>query len=84
MPEILKNYDSFLNGTMEQNLQIVKKMHPKYSVEERKYLLNQITLRGGLFWSDRKNSIIAGKLSDGNRLDFKTFYKKLIITIKNN
>ena len=82
MSETLENFDSFIGGSLEQNLELVKMMHPKASADERRKELNQIILRGGLFWSKRKKSIIAGKLSDANRLNFQTFKKRLRLTLK--
>jgi hypothetical protein len=40
-------------------------------------LIANAMARNGVFWSDRKNTLVAGNLTSGNRLEFKEFFNRI-------
>jgi len=79
----LQNFDSFNGGTLKQYRQIAEIALTQLDAEPLKHEIDNMLIRGGVFWSDRKKALIAGKLQNGanQQLDFKTFLQRLKETV---
>lgn len=81
--ETLKQNDLFLNGTKEQYSQIVKLVLGKnYDKGLLQFMVENCLIRGGLFWSERIENVVPGKLQNGNQYSFKEYFTRLKNTLK--
>jgi hypothetical protein len=79
----LKQNDSFHGGNEKQYKQIATlAMGDDINKRMRDQLVSNCLIRGGLFWSERLQMIVPGKLnSGGQNLDFNQFFERLKTTI---
>jgi hypothetical protein len=82
--QVLKQNDCFIGGTEKQYKEIFKIVfyNTEFGLSVRKQNTNNAVIRGGVFWSERCNTVIAGSIS-GNKLTLKEFKERLINTIGN-
>ena len=76
--DTLKQNESYINGTLKEYSSILK--YSNYTDLMKPIIANDCLVRGGCFWSDSNNNIIAGKLVHGIKLDYKSFIKKAKLT----
>ena len=81
---MLQEFDCFIGGTKKQYTEIAHTALKHLDAEPLKSEIDNMLIRGGVFWSKRKNTLIAGKLKNNSKpLDFKTFLIKLKQTVNN-
>lgn len=71
--ETLDNYDMFTAGNKQQYKQIAKRAQ----IKDVELFAENCVIRGGCFFSKRKNAPVAGVLSNGKNIEFKEFINRL-------
>lgn len=76
----LNQNDSFIGGTKAQYKKIFNSV-PLMDPKIKKYAIESCFIRGGVFWSDRKKSLIPGELRGQKTIAFNDFLNRLKNTI---
>ena len=76
--DTLKQNDSFIAGTLKEYVSILK--YSNYTDLMKPIIANDCLIRGGCFWSENNQNIIAGNFKHGIKLDYKLFLKKAKLT----
>lgn len=80
----LNQNDLFLGGTKKQYEEIVSTaLGDQNEKGLRTFMVENCIIRGGLFWSERLQNVVPGKLANGNQYSFKEYLTRLKNTLEN-